>query len=336
MNHRITNQERVSGTVSAEKLSKIIHEIQTVGFAVVENLVSVETCELLAASIREDVEVVRASGKLTPHEKATGQGHLQLGLRRYAPYVRADLIANPLIECIVASVIGRGAWLGFYNGNVNCPGSTFQPLHFDRPFSWKTPEDAARDGQSWPPPPTTLGCSVALEEITLDNGATEIYPGTHHETEVTTWPAGDRIEKHPALMEKWTPGRMSIPAGGACIRDPRMWHRGVPNNSDKARAMIAVTYHSARGQHRSGRLLSNMDPADIARCKEDQSLRVLDNGELGDGRLVFQEDTREVFESLRNLHGINRNVRFVDDPLTVNHLLDAHLVGGARVVSAQG
>ncbi len=327
---KISQEEKKTGVVVAEKLSAIVEQIHTIGYAVVGNLVCEETCQLLGESVQEDVE----TGKPTAHERHTAQGHLQLGLRRYAPYVKTDLVANPVIESIVAGVLGEGAWLGFYNGNVNCPGSTYQHLHMDRPFSWQTREEAAQAGHSWPPPTTSLGCSVALEEITLENGATEIYPGTHLATEVINLQKDSRLQDHPDLLEKWgPPGYMVIPAGGAVIRDPRMWHRGVPNPSGRPRAMIAVTYHAQIGKHWRGRLVKDMDPADVARCHEDSTLRVLDNGELGDGRLVFQEDTRPVFESSKSLHGINRNIRFVDAKQKVNHFLDAHSLGGARVVS---
>lgn len=332
MTFKINQQQRTAGTLPAPMLAAILDQIETIGYAIVEGLVSDDTCELLGATVLEDVEHIRVTGKPTKHEQYTGRGHLQLGLRRHAPYVKADLVANPLIECIVAAVLGPRAWLGFYNGNVNCPDSTHQPLHFDRPFSWKTPEAAAKDGQSWPPPTTSLSCSVALKEITQANGATEIYPGTHHETEVTKWSPGDRIENHPDLMDKWgPPERMTIPAGGVCFRDPRMWHRGVPNCDDTARAMIAITYHAARGIHWRGRLMDEVSPENAARLKDDSALRLLDNGELADGRLVFQGDTKEVFES-PNLHKINRNVRFAEAPLRVNHFLDSQGRGGARVV----
>jgi len=87
------------------------------------------------------------------------------------------------------------------------------------------------------------------------------------------------------------------------------------------------------GKHWRGILLKDMDSASIEQCEQDASLKVLDSGELGDGRLVFQGNTRAVIESSENLHGINRNIRFVDEPLKVNHFLDAQSTGGARVVN---
>ena len=115
----------------------------------------------------EDAQAIRAKSDLTPHEKHTGIGHLQLGLRRRAPYVCADLLANPLIEHTVSAVLGKNAWLGFYNGNVNMPGSTSQPIHFDRPFTWKTQSEAEAAGQKLAATDDNpLLCSVALEDIT--------------------------------------------------------------------------------------------------------------------------------------------------------------------------
>ena len=332
MAFHISAEERTAGTIQSVKLAAIVHDIRTVGYAVVQDIVSAETCELLTQSILEDVERVRSTGKITRHEEVTGPGHLQLGLRRHAPFVTADLLANPFIECVVAATLGRGAWLGFYNGNVNCPGSGYQPLHFDRPYSWKTPEDAAHDGQPWPPPTTTLSCSIALEEITVANGATEIYPGSHLEPDVATWPVHNRLQDHPELLARRSPARMEIPARSVCFRDPRMWHRGVTNPSGKPRAMIAATYHAAICKHWRGIYVPNIAPATCEVLEQNPDLRIMDNGELGDGRLVFDVDTRELFERESSRHGINRNVRFVMPPKRVNHFLDAHEVGGARII----
>lgn len=330
MVYSISDEEVAAGQVSAEKLAAIVADIRSSGYAVVSGLVSAASCELLAASIVEDAQHIKTQDELTPHEQRTGRGHLQLGLRRCVPYVRADLLTNPLVESVVAAILGQGAWLGFYNGNVNLPGSVHQPLHYDRPFSWKTPEEAQQDGESWPPRATTLSCSVALDEITEAKGATEIYPGTHTETAVAAWPLGERPENHPELVKRWgPPARMEIPAGGVCFRDPRMWHRGMPNQSSNIRPMIALTYHAAIARHWRGWLVRNLPSADIARCEENPELRVMDDGSLGDGRLVFEESAREIFAENPSRHGINRNVRFV---AAVDHTVDAHMLGGAKVL----
>jgi hypothetical protein len=112
-----------------------------------------------------------------------------------------------------------------------------------------------------------------------------------------------------------------------------MWHRGVPNPASKPRAMVAATYHSGWAKHWRGVYIQDLDADIAARCADNPALRILENGALGDGRLVFQSDVRGVFEKAPNQHGINRNVRFIDEPEYVNHFLDSHMVGGARVVT---
>ncbi|MEZ4710167.1 MAG: hypothetical protein R3A44_23385 [Caldilineaceae bacterium] len=169
--------------------------------------------------------------------------------------------------------------------------------------------------------------------MTAETGATEIYPGSQRETAVADWPRGERVAYHPDLIAQWgPPSRMAIPAGGICFRDPRMWHRGVSNQGNKTRPMIALTYHSALAKHWRGLLTPNLPEADRQRCAADPSLRVMDDGTLGDGRLVFDESARAAFESADNLHGVVRNARFVQAPFTVNHFVDAHELGGARIV----
>ena len=328
--YTISKQEQDDGQLNPSNLEQIVNDINMQGYAVVANLVSEESCRLLLDSVLEDAHAIRTDDTLTPHEKLTGKGHLQLGLRRCAPYVRPDLLTNPVIEHIVASVLGNNAWLGFYNGNVNLPGSTSQPLHFDRPYTWRTREKALAAGENWPPRTTTLSCSIALEDITTENAATEIYPGSHRETEVTTWSAGERPDAHPDLLEKWgPPGRMEIPAGGVCFRDPRMWHRGMPNSSERVRPMIAMTFHAALGQHWRGTLVKKITEEDKALIASDPNLKVMDDGSIGDGRLVFEESARATFVENPSKHGISRNIRFVSK---LDHTVDAHLVGGARVV----
>ena len=71
---------------------------------------------------------------------------------------------------------------------------------------------------------------------------------------------------------------------------------------------------------------------ELEQLSYDPTLKLLDDGELGDGRLVFHSSARSAFGA-ESVHGVNRNVRFVDEE--VNHLLDAHSRGGARVGAAE-
>jgi len=99
--------------------------------------------------------------------------------------------------------------------------------------------------------------------------------------------------------------------------------------------MIALTYHSPLAKHFRGRLTS-LTTEELARCAADGTLKQLDGGGLGDGRLVFHDSAAPAFGGTCGSdgtadHGVVRNARFVSDPLVANHFLDAHLIGGARI-----
>ena len=92
--YTISDEERAAGRLDADKLVGIVNDISAQGYAVVADLVSEETRRLLMTSVLEDAQAIQAKAELTAHEKHTGIGHLQLGLRRRSPYVCADLLVT--------------------------------------------------------------------------------------------------------------------------------------------------------------------------------------------------------------------------------------------------
>ena len=97
--------------------------------------------------------------------------------------------------------------------------------------------------------------------------------------------------------------------------------------------MIAATYHAAKCLHWRGALVAKLNAETLAQSSANPALRIMDDGRLGDGRLVFQSDVRDIIEQTDNPHNVERNVRFVDLPERVNHFLDPQGIGGARVVT---
>ena len=66
-----TEQERQAQAFDPDKLAAIVASIQTQGFAVVSDLVSPATCELLMQSVLEDADqVVANSDELTPTKRS--------------------------------------------------------------------------------------------------------------------------------------------------------------------------------------------------------------------------------------------------------------------------
>lgn len=91
-----------------------------------------------------------------------------------------------------------------------------------------------RDSDSWPGLPLTdspvvVNAIVALDDCTLDNGATHVVPGSWE------WAR----ERRPSESE-WT--RAVIDAGDALVFRGDVIHRGGANRSDERRRVVSLSY----------------------------------------------------------------------------------------------
>ena len=123
-------------------------------------------------------------------------------------------------------------------------------------------------------------------------------------------------------------------------RDRSLWFTIVHRGSDLIGTLI-----ERRGiQRHWGYLLATRHPEAVdidelaAALETEDDVRLLAPisdllDELGDGRLLFEDSARDALEGTESLYGVDRNARFVATPHRVNHFVDAHLIGGARVVS---
>ncbi|RIK33188.1 MAG: hypothetical protein DCC55_35435, partial [Chloroflexi bacterium] len=173
------------------------------------------------------------------------EGHLQQGPPPFAPYVFRDIVANPFAIQVTHAILGDGLYNRFYNGNANTPGSGTQPLHADGPHLWQD--------LTVTHPPATLVVNICPVETTEENGATELWPGTHmipmNKQHVSPDMEAQRREIAP-------PVRALARKGSLLIRDVRLWHRGVPNHSNEIRHMIAMI-HCISWHQRPAKLLFN-------------------------------------------------------------------------------
>ena len=147
-------------------------------------------------------------------------------------------IANPYATQLLDTVLGADVFCTYYNANITWPGSRVQVLHRDTNLLF--PELTV------PLPPHTVVVNIMLVDFTVENGATEVWPGSQLITdrpEDKGVPLEERAHALPSL-------RTVAPAGSLVVRDLRMWHRGMSNQTDIIRTMLAIVYF--RGfMHRS-------------------------------------------------------------------------------------
>jgi ectoine hydroxylase-related dioxygenase (phytanoyl-CoA dioxygenase family) len=191
-------------------------------------------------------ELSRIRTALAPHLDRNFRGRNEFeGLatnRVYAMLAKspvfADLVAHPLALAFVEADLGLDCLLSACLAINLHPGETAQPWHYDDSH------------YAWPRPRPSLGVSAfwAIDETTVENGATEIIPKSH------LW--GERAIEGSIAPEHFTsktssaddPGARgdaiaaAMPAGSLMLAKGTLWHRGGANRSQKPRLIITPQY----------------------------------------------------------------------------------------------
>ncbi len=232
-------KELSSGKLSDKHVNQAVEAIRVDGYVVLENIINHDHLDILRERMDDD------SRKLIKAERWGGagmlKGHLQQGPPPFAPYIFKDIVANPFVVQVTKTLLGEGVYNNFYNGNTNCPGSGTQPLHRDGDHLWLNQKVAH--------PVSEVVVNISPQDTFEENGSVELWPGSHLDV------SGRHIDdEHEAERREIAPPiRGNAKKGSALIRDMRLWHRGVPNQSDEPRHMIAMI-HRIRWL-RSGRRL---------------------------------------------------------------------------------
>jgi hypothetical protein len=226
----------------APTLQRAVIALRDDGFVVIDGVVDHTHLDLLQERMTDDLTRLRAL-PVVPHNFVWG--NIQQNPPPDADLVFRDVVANPFVCQVTRAVLGSGAFNNTLTGNTNVPGSGLQPVHVD-------------DGQLWPNlsvahPPARLVVNVPLSETTEENGAIELWPGTHLDTLMVI---GNNIRvpvEHVAARRAVRgPLRGCTRKGAVLIRDMRLWHRGRPNHSAETRFMIAMI-HNVAWYRRHGR-----------------------------------------------------------------------------------
>jgi hypothetical protein len=223
---QVTSNEYRARKLDDDTLKAAVDAIYADGFVVLGGVIDLavldemkpkldaDTAELLRRRKRDDVGLL--------------SGHLSQPMSPRKEHIYSDVVTNPLVIQVTAEILGEGVHNHFYNANTNMPGSQRQPLHRDAPHLGHDPVH----------PIISIIVNVSPVDVDESNGATELWPGTHQipgSTRVTEEAEADRRVVLP-------PVRAVSRKGDAVLRDPRLWHCGVPNTSTEARHMIAMVH----------------------------------------------------------------------------------------------
>ena len=220
---KIIPEELLAGALTPEHLQAAVRTFNDVGYVVLDNAYDLAFLE----TVRTAYEVVlktfiESKGGLAALEgKTFGKNHIGFFPPLLGPIADTRLAAHPIAVQVMKELLGSDFECSFYHTNTALPGSGIQPVHRDTANLMGVPHPVA-----------TLVLNIPLCDFTVENGSTEVWPGTH----LTLGPVDDaRTAAFPST-------RTNVPAGSLILRDMRLWHRGMPNNADYPRTMFAIVY----------------------------------------------------------------------------------------------
>jgi len=222
---RLTPGERAAGKLSKAALSDAQRAMDVDGFFVIEGVADPAHLEAIYGRFLSDLQ--RWPGF---HDgKPFVGGNLMPA--RIPELLFPDILQNPFVADALEHIMPPLPVCGMYSSNVTMPHLGDQKIHVDM--------GALKPGETLDYPCNCVVVNFPVIDFTLENGATEIWPGTHRiPRNVGTFWLDD--EQRDARERIVPPVRAVIPRGSVLIRDIRLWHRGVINQTDVVRPMIAM------------------------------------------------------------------------------------------------
>lgn len=218
----ISLQERAESRPTPESIDAATRLLRETGLVVIENVLPRDWIEEVNIAMRSVLDM---------EEDAHNGTHPMLKM----PFMDARIIDNPFAMSIMKAAMGEKIFAYLpYGCNSTAPGNEIQWIHRD-------------SGQLFPElpfalPVSTIVVNIPLVDFTVENGATEVWPGSHliiDDEAVRNTPYNVCDEVRAAKMPSF---QLVMPAGSVVVRDMRCWHRAMPNRTQTLRPMLALVY----------------------------------------------------------------------------------------------
>ncbi|MDQ1683656.1 MAG: hypothetical protein QOC82_393 [Frankiaceae bacterium] len=216
-------------------LERVLADLDRDGYSVVESLLSSDEAAAVRNGLREILD-------RTPMGRNDFEGYQTRRIYALFAKTRAfdPLALHPLLLGVLDAVLGPSYQLSAPTGIEIGPGEKAQFLHIDDGI-YPLPR---------PHPEVVLNSMWALDDFTVDNGATRVVPGSHRWT--------DRIPVDPDETVTVT-----MPAGSVLFIVGSLWHGGGENRTDRPRLGVLLEYAAGWLRQQENHVLAV--PPDIVR-----------------------------------------------------------------------
>lgn len=196
-------------------LDQALRNISDVGYTVFPGWLSQERVSKLRDDLVNDVWPIV---ELMPPDKTTVRAHNLLGKTRCVD----DLVCDPRLLAVVQGMLGPFVQVSVVAMFDLLPGAKAQGLHQDDGL-WPIPR---------PHPPFVANAVIAVDDFTIENGATMLVPKSHE------W--HDEPVRQPPDVE---PIQVEMSAGSMLIWTGALWHGGGANRSDRSRLAVDINFN---------------------------------------------------------------------------------------------
>ncbi|KAJ5278367.1 hypothetical protein N7524_004520 [Penicillium chrysogenum] len=226
--------------LSDQNLEVAIRSLHHDGLVVIENVIPHDCLDRLNKKMVEDAYYLQSKKENSPFNY--NPGNIQQDAPPVRKYFERSIFMNPIATQITSTALGpRPKWT-FCSGNTAMPPTAenppkSQPVHSDADFAH-------------PSHPFAHVINVPLITMTPENGSTEVWLGTHSDTGIYVQEGehGERASGRIKLdeLEKRRldrpPCQPVVPKGSLVVRDLRLWHAGVGNQTEDPRVMLAMIH----------------------------------------------------------------------------------------------
>jgi ectoine hydroxylase-related dioxygenase (phytanoyl-CoA dioxygenase family) len=227
--------------VDADAVARDVAEMRAQGFVIIERLLTTDDLARMRAELKPHLE-----RELFGRNNFEGHRTERVySLVAVAP-IFADLVEHPRILAICDAFLEPNYLLTASQAIEIHPGETPQPLHTDDTF------------YSIPRPRNAVSVSTiyAIDDFTLENGSTQIIPGSHTwpddaverllgAADFTTAPRDARTPRMPDALPEGYSERLvdaTMPAGSVIVFLGTLVHRGGANRSQRPRRALSNQY----------------------------------------------------------------------------------------------
>lgn len=204
---------------------------------------------VIIENVMPSAKVKRVRKALKPFLTQTGRNNFEgyksnrvYALLAKAPDVFSDMVTHPLALAFAERELGTSCLLSALLAINLHPNETVQDWHYDD----------AQIHVPRPRPPAGVSTFWAIDDMTDNNGATELIPKSHlwgddHslielEGQSFKEPETQNVDHDPNPRQDAV--KAIMPSGSLMIAKGTLWHRGGANKSDETRLIVTPQYCS--------------------------------------------------------------------------------------------